>query len=83
MPAHRYKEENGLAAKVATKRLADVTQEVNLRECVTCTSLISANKAVHSAFETQMRRGISRPTKRTDVLRKFVKKSKNSSLPGI
>ena len=38
MPACRYVEENGLAAMLTTKRLAGVTLEVNLRECVTYAS---------------------------------------------
>ena len=51
MPAPRYVEENSTSAK----RLAGVTQEVNLRECVTCMPQSSANKAAHSGFETQWR----------------------------
>ena len=51
MPAPRYVEENSRSAK----RSAGVTLEVNLRECVTCMSQPSANKAAHSSFETQMR----------------------------
>ena len=35
IPAHRYVEENILAAMLATKRSAGVTPEVNIRECVT------------------------------------------------
>ena len=34
MPAHRYVEENGLAAMLGTKRLVGVTPEVNLWEHV-------------------------------------------------
>ena len=52
MPARRYVEEIGSAAMLATKRSAGVTPEVNLRECVTHKPLPSANKAVHSGFET-------------------------------
>ena len=55
MPVHRYVEEIGSAAMLATKRLAGVTPEVNLRECVTCMPLPSVNKAAHSGFETQRR----------------------------
>ena len=55
MHAHRYVEENSLAAILATKRSAGVTPEVNLRECVRHTSLPSMNKAAHSDFETQRR----------------------------
>ena len=35
------------------KSLAGVTQEVNLRECISHMPLSSANKASHSGFETQ------------------------------
>ena len=55
MPAHRYGEEIGLAAMLASKRLAGVTPEVNLTEHVTCMPLPSANNADHSGFETQRR----------------------------
>ena len=37
MAAYRYVEENGLATMLATKRLAGLTREVNLREYVTHT----------------------------------------------
>ena len=47
----RYVEEIGLAAMMAAKRLASVTPEVDLRECVTRTP----NKDAHSGFETQRR----------------------------
>ena len=52
MPAHRYVEDNGLAAMLATKRSAGVTPEVNLRECAICIPPPSTNKAAHSGFET-------------------------------
>ena len=75
MSAHRYVEENGLAAMLATKRSAGVTPEVNLRECVAHTPLPSVNKAARSGFETQRRHHqkpttgvISGPTKRTYLL---------------
>ena len=72
MPAHRYMEENSLAAILATKRSAGVAPEVNLGDHVICTLLRSTNRAAHSDFETQRRchqnRGISGPTKRTYVL---------------
>ena len=55
MPAHRYMEENGLAAILAAKRLAGVAPEVSLRRCVTCMSPASMNKVAHSGFETQRR----------------------------
>ena len=55
MPAHRYMEEIGLAAMLATKRLAGVAPEVNLGECVAHTPLSSVNKVAHSGFETQRR----------------------------
>ena len=45
MPASRYVEENSLAAMLSKKRSAGVTPEVNLKECVTCTLPLSANKA--------------------------------------
>ena len=48
-------DEIGLAAMLATKRLAGVAPEVNLGECVAHTCLPSANKAAHSGFETQRR----------------------------
>ena len=53
MPTHRYVEENGLTAMLAAKRSAGVPPKVNLRECVTCNSPPSTNKAAHSGFETQ------------------------------
>ena len=53
MPAHRYVEENGSTAMLATNRLAGVAPEVNFREHVTHTPLSNANKAAHSGFETQ------------------------------
>ena len=55
MPACRYTEKNGLAAMVATKRVAGVTPEVNLRECITHTPLLGVNKASHSGFEAKRR----------------------------
>ena len=50
------REGNGSAAMLAAKRLAGVTSEVNLREHVICTPLLSANKGAQSCFETQRRR---------------------------
>ena len=55
IPVHRYMEENGSAAMLATKRSAGVTPEVNFMEYVTCMSVLSTNKAAHSGFETQWR----------------------------
>ena len=55
MPSCRYIEENGLAAILATKRLAGAASGVNLRECVTGTPLPNVNKAAYSGFETQRR----------------------------
>ena len=55
MPAHRYGEEIGSAAMLATKRSAGVAPEVNLRECVTHMPLPRTDKAAHSGFETQSR----------------------------
>ena len=77
MLLHKY----GSAAMVATKRSTGVSPEVNVKECTSCMLLPSANKAAHSGFETQRRppevqnRGISRPTKRIDVLQFFFQKS--------
>ena len=51
MPSRRYVEEIGLAAMLATKRLAGVALEVNLRQHVTP----SANKAAPSGFDMQRR----------------------------
>ena len=51
MPVDRDVEENGLAAILATKRSAGVTQEVNLRKCVTHMPPISVNKSDQSGFE--------------------------------
>ena len=47
------------------KRLAGVTPEMNLGECTSCRSPLSANKAAHSGFETPevQNRGISDPIK--------------------
>ena len=45
-------EECSLAAMLATKRLAGVAPELNLREHVTHMPLPSANKVAHSGFET-------------------------------
>ena len=74
-------DENSSAAMLATKRSACVTPEVNLRECTSHTHLPSENKTAHSGFETQRRyhqksknRGISGPTKRTNVLQKIFEK---------
>ena len=55
MLAHRYVEENGLAAMLATKWSAGVAPEVNLRECVTGMPPLNTNKAAHSGFETERR----------------------------
>ena len=51
MPAHRYVEENGSAAR----RSASVASEVNLRENVTNIPSPSMNKAPHMGFETRVR----------------------------
>ena len=75
--AHRYVEENGLAAMLAAKRLAGVAPKVNLRECEICMSLPSVNKVAHSGFETQRRchkspkKGYQWPHKKDYVLQKF------------
>ena len=44
-----------IVAMLATKRLAGVAPEVNLRGCISCMPLPSADKAAHSGFETQRR----------------------------
>ena len=70
MPAHRYVEENSLAAILATM-MAGVTPEVNLIEYVTHTPPPNMNKATHFGFETQRRhhqkskKGFQWPHKRT------------------
>ena len=78
MLGHRYVKEISLVAILATKTSAGVTPEVNLREHEICTPPPSVNKTVHSCYETKRRlrqksknRGISSPTKRTHVLKKF------------
>ena len=81
MPAYRYMEENGSAAMLPAKRLAVVTPEVNLRECITHTPLPSVNKAAHSeemSPEVQ-NRGINSPHKK-DVSTKKFKKAIDSEL---
>ena len=55
MPAHRYVEENGLAAMLTTKMSAGVAPEVNLKKCVAWMPLPRVNKPAHSGFETQRR----------------------------
>ena len=62
MPAHRYVEENGSDARLAARRLAGVTPEVNIREHVTFMPQPSANKAAQGTQEVQ-NRGISGPQK--------------------
>ena len=42
------------AAMLTVNRSAGVTPEVNLRQCVTCMRLPSANKVAHSGFEIQI-----------------------------
>ena len=44
-----------LAAMLAINTGKGVTPDVNLRECISCMPLPSANKATHSGFETQRR----------------------------
>ena len=53
MPAHGYVEKNGSTVMLATKRLAGVPPEVNLREHVICMPPPCMNKAAHSGIETQ------------------------------
>ena len=50
-----WKRINGFAAMVATKRLAGIAPEVNLREHISCMPPPSTNKAAYSGFETQRR----------------------------
>ena len=49
-------DENGSAAMLATKRLAGVAPEINLRECVTHMPMPSLNKVTHSGFQAYRRR---------------------------
>ena len=65
---------------LATNRLAGVTPDVNLRECLTCTPPPSANKAAHSGFETQTRRISGSTQKGRMPSKKNKKKTKNSFL---
>ena len=58
------------------KRLPGVAPEVNLRQCVTCTPLPSANNTAHSGFEPQFYNQFKTevsvpPQKRTYVLQKL------------
>ena len=69
-----------LAAMMAIKRFAGVALEVTLRECLSCTSSSSVNKAFHSDFEAQRRHHHKSksvvsvaPQKRTYVLQKLNK----------
>ena len=48
MAVHRYVEDNGSAAMLATKRSVGVTSEMNLQNCVTHMPLPKANKAAHA-----------------------------------
>ena len=77
MPACRYLEGNGLAAMLATKRLAGVTPEVDLREHVhICFWQAQISLPTLSGFGTigditrSPQQGVSGPTKRTQVLKK-------------
>ena len=78
MSAHRYVEENGSAAMLATKKSAGVAP--NLRERVTRMPLLSADKAAHSGDIKVQNRGISGPPKNsyTHVHNVFQSKKKNS-----
>ena len=74
---------------VATKRLAGVAPEMNLREPALCTSLSSVNKAAHSGFETQRRcqqkskTGVSMaPQKGLGSYKNYFKKKKIKKPPG-
>ena len=70
MPSCRYVEEIGSAAMLATKRLAGVAPEVNLRECITCMPLSCANKALKPKGDVTRspKQGYQWPQKRTYVL---------------
>ena len=74
------------AAMVAAKRLAGVAPEVNLRERISCMPTPSANKAVHSDFETQRRRhqksktGLSVAPQKGFMSSKNLKKKKKKKL---
>ena len=46
---------DGSAAMLVAKRSAGVAPEVNLKECISCTPLLNANKAFHSGFESERR----------------------------
>ena len=65
--------ESGIQQLLATKRSAGVTLEVNLRECIKHMPLPNANKAAYSEETSKevQNRGISDPTKKTSVLKKF------------
>ena len=52
---HVGKQPAAILAITRVKRLAGVTPEANLRECMSCMPQPSANKAAHSGFETQRR----------------------------
>ena len=63
MPAHRYVEENSLAAMLAIKRSAGVAPEVNLREhvtCVTAAGLRASNSRNTSVWPEWIRLGTRR-----------------------
>ena len=74
MPAHRYMEENGLAAMLAAKRSAGVAPEENLGKCITHTPLPSMNKEISPEVQN---RSFSGPTKKDLCLPKFFEKSFN------
>ena len=77
MPAYRYVDENSSVAILATKRSADVTPEVNLREhCQVQIRLPTLNPEELSTEVQKL--GISGPTKGTYVLQKFLKNEKTN-----
>ena len=75
-----------LAAMLASKRLAGVVAELNLRELISHTPLSSTNKAAHSGLETQRRHhqksktGVSVNTQKGLMSSKNLKKNKKKDL---
>ena len=69
------------ATMLAIKKLAGVTLDVNLKECISHMSLPNVNQAVHSGFETQRRHqqksktGVSVAPQKWHFLQFFFKKA--------
>ena len=76
MPSCRYVEEIGMAAMLVTKRLAGVTPELNLRECVICMPLHLPTLALKPKGEVTRspKQGYQWSTKRRYILQ-FKKKN--------